>query len=191
MNIWEIVKTVGPRILDVALPGAGVALQAVNAFLPDDKKLPATATGEQLGAAMQSLTPEQQATLAEKQFDVEIVEIQESHSTVRAMLESDAANPHTTRPYIAKQAFHVIAFSIIATTAMWSYAVLIENDTMVKTIMDGWVFVVGVNGTLATLLLAYFGVLRKEHKQKMDAANGAAPQTGLAGIISAIAGRGK
>ena len=189
MKIWDIVKTVGPRVLDVVAPGSGVILQAVNAFLPDDKKLDVNTTGDQLGAAIASLTPEQQADLMGREFDVRIVELQETHSTVRAMLESDAQNPHTTRPYIAKQAFHVIALSVVMTVSMWAYAVGAGNVEMVKAIQDGWPFVVGVNGTLATLLLAYFGVLRKEHKQKMNAANGLPTEEGLTGLVNAIRGK--
>ena len=186
MKLWEIVKTVGTGIISTMVPGGPLIVGAINEFLPDDKKLPDNATGQQAQDAISTIPAADRAALMDKQFDVEITQIKESHSTVRMMLESDAQNPQTTRPYIAKQAFHVIAFSIIATTAMWAYAVLTDNVDMVKAIMDGWPFIVGVNGTLATLLLSYFGVLKQEHKQKLDAANGVANPTGVTGLLSAL-----
>jgi hypothetical protein len=57
---------------------------------------------------------------------------------------------------------------------------------MVKQVQDGAIFVVALNGTLATVLLAYFGSLRKEHKQKMDAAGGVTQPSGIAGLIKAV-----
>jgi len=187
MKIWDIVRTVGTGVLaSVAGPAAPLVIGAINAILPSDKQLPDDATGQQAQDAIATLPAADRAAIMDKEFDVQITEIKESHSTVRTMLESDAKNPQTTRPYIAKQAFHVIAFSIIATTGMWSYAVLMDNQEMVKAIMDGWPFIVGVNATLASVLLHYFGVLRKEHKQKMDAANGQSPVDGIAGMIGSL-----
>lgn len=187
MKLWDIVKTVGSAALQVALPGTGsLIVGAVNEFLPDDKKLPAGATGDDLNNAIASLPPEQQASVMEKEFDVSITQIKESNSTVRVMLESDAKNPHSTRPYIAKGSFHVVAFVVIVTISVWAYGVLISDDGLVKTVMGGWQFILAVIGPLVTLLWAYFGVLKQEHKNKLDAANGSSTPAGIAGILSSI-----
>ncbi len=187
MKLWEIVKTVGSVALQVALPGTGsLIVGAVNELLPDGKKLPAGATGDDLNNAMASLTREQYASVMEKEFDVNIAHIKESNSTLRAMLESDAKNPQSTRPYIAKGAFHVVSFVVIVTISVWAYGVLIANDNLVKTVMNGWHFVLAVIGPLVTLLWAYFGVLKIEHKNKLDAANGLSTPPGIAGILSKI-----
>ena len=172
MKLWDIVKTVGTGLISAAVPGAGLLIGAVNEFLPDDKKLPPTATGTDLSNAVESLPAEQRGKLMEKEFDVEITEIKESHSTVRTMLESDAANPHTTRPKIAYQAFQIVAITTFIIISLWAYAVATSNDKMVKTIMDGWPFVVGATAPFVTLLHAYFGVLKQEHKNRLDAAGG-------------------
>jgi hypothetical protein len=185
MKLWDIVKTVGSGIISSVVPGGPAIVGLINDFLPDDAKLPANATGEQAQDALATIPAADRAQLMDKQFDVDITNIKQSHSTVRTMLESDAANPHSTRPYIAKQAFHVIALSVSLTMLMWAYAVITANEAMVKTIMDGWPFIVGINGTLITLLLAYFGVLRKEHKQKLDAAGGHS-SNGIAGAITSL-----
>jgi hypothetical protein len=187
MKLWDILKTVGTGVIaSVAGPAAPLVLGAINAVLPDDAKLPDNASGQQAQDALASIPASARAELMDKQFDVDIVQIKESNSTVRMMLQSDAASPHTTRPKIAYQSFQVIAFSIITTTAIWAYAVLAGKVEMVTAIMDGWVFIVGVNGTLATLLLAYFGVLKQEHKQKLNAAGGHPSGGVMSSLISSI-----
>lgn len=187
MKLWDIVKTVGSTALQVALPGTGsLIVGAVNELLPDDKKLPASASGNDISQAIGSLPPGQQASVMEKEFDVDITQIKESNSTVRTMLESDAKNPHSTRPYIAKGSFHVVAFAVIVAISVWAYGVFTDNSELVKSVMDGWQFVLAVIGPLVTLLWAYFGVLKQEHKNRLDAASGSSTPSGLAGIISSI-----
>lgn len=189
MKLLDIVKTVGSAVVRSAVPGGGLLLDAVNELLPDDKKLPGDATGEQVRSVVESLPPEQRAAIMGKEFDVDITQIRESNETVREMLRSDAANPHTTRPRIALGAFRVVAFAIIVTVGTWAYGVLAGNDTMVTAVVDGWPFVLAVIGPLVTLLWAYFGVLKQEHRQRMEAARGGSTPSGLAGIISAVINR--
>ena len=186
MDLWSIVKTVGTGLISTMVPGGAAIVAGINAVLPKDKQLPANATGQQAMDAIDALPPAERAAVMNKQYDVTIEQIKQSHDTVRTMLTADATTPHTTRPYIAKHSFHVIAFAVITTTAIWAYAVLTKNTEMVTAIMNGWPFVVGVNGTLATLLLAYFGILKQEQKNKLDASNGVAQPTGLAGLLTTI-----
>ena len=186
MKLWDVVRTVGSGIVREVVPGGGLLVEAVNAFLPDGQKLPHDASGEDIDRAVAKLPPEQQAAVLEKEFDVDITHIKESNATVRAMLESDAKNPHSTRPYIAKGSFHVVAFAVIVAISVWAYGVFTDNSELVKSVMDGWQFVLAVIGPLVTLLWAYFGVLKQEHKNKLDAANGASTKSGLAGIISSV-----
>jgi len=166
MDIWDIAKTVGASALNLAIPGAGSAiLSAVNEFLPDDKKLPEV----------------------EKQFDVDITQIKESNSTLRAMLESDAKNPHSTRPKIAYQAFQVVAGISLMIVSGWLYAIVTGNDVMVKAIVDGWVWVAAILLPFVSWLNSYFGILKSEHKHRLDAASGIVPSpTGIAGVLSAV-----
>jgi hypothetical protein len=190
MKLWDIVKTVGSAALQVALPGTGsLIVGAVNEFLPQNKKLPAGATGDDIGAAISHLSPADQALIMEKEFEVEITQIKESHSTVRAMLDSDAKNPHSTRPYIAKGSFHVVAFSIIAIVSVWACGVLSGDSAMTKAVVEGWPFILAAIGPLVTLLWAYFGILKQEHKNRLDAANGGSTPGGVSGILSKILNR--
>lgn len=186
MKLWDIAKTVGAGIFSVAVPGGAKILETVNDLLPDDSKLLPNATGNDIQNAVESLPPEQKAAVMEKEFDVEITQIQESNSTLRAMLESDAQNPHSTRPYIAKGSFHVVAFTVIVAVSIWAYGVLIENIELVKSVMDGWPFILSVIAPLITLLWAYFGILKQEHKNKLNAVTGSMTTGGLTGILSTI-----
>jgi hypothetical protein len=184
MNLWDVIKEVGGEVIKNVVPGGAMLMGVVNELLPDDKKLPVGATGNDVKAAIESLPPTDRARIMEKEIDLDLADIRESHSTLRAMLDSDAKNPQSTRPYIAKHAFHIIAVTSVAIMAAWSYAVYSGDSVMVKQIQEGAIFVVALNGTLATLLLAYFGSIRKEHKQKMDAASGNKQPSGIAGLVS-------
>lgn len=183
-KLWDIVKTVGSTALQVALPGTGSAIvAAVNEFLPDDSKLPGTATGNDAVNAIQKLSPEAQASVMNKQFDVDIERLRQQYGTIQTMLTSDATMQHTTRPYIAKGAFHVVAFVTIVTISIWSYAIATGDDSMVTAVVNGWPFILGVVGPLVVLLHAYFGVLRKEQQNKLNAANGHAIVSGISSLF--------
>lgn len=190
MKLWDIVRNVGTGIIRNVVPGGGMIIDVVNELLPDDKKLGQNATGADIDLAIASMPPDIRARILEKEFDVDITRIQESNATLRVMLESDTKNPQTTRPYIAKQAFHVIAFAIIVTVSMWAYAVLTDNQVMVETVSSGWPFILSVIGPFVTLLWAYFGILRQEHKARLAAAdNKPAAPAGITGLISALVNR--
>lgn len=189
MNIIDIAKTVGASAFSVAVPGGAAILSAVNQMLPDDAKLPVSSTGNDIRSAVSSLPVEQQADILTKEFDVDLTQIRESNETLREMLRSDAANPHTTRPYIAKGSFQLIAALSLVVITLWAYGVAIENEALVKTVMDGWPFVAAILAPFVMLLRSYFGVLRQEHQNRLRAASGDSAQPGIQGIISSILSR--
>lgn len=186
MKIFDIIKKVGGGIISTVVPGGGAILGVINALLPSDGQLPSNATGADVSIAVAGMPASDRLKLEAKEFDVDIAQIKESHSTVRAMLESDVANPHSTRPLIALGAFYVVAFSVVVPVATWSYAVIVGDNTMVKAVMGGWQFVLALIAPLVTLLWAYFGVLKTEHKNKLDAANGSSTPSGITGLISSL-----
>lgn len=172
MKVFDILKTVGTGLISTMVPGGPLIVGAINAALPADKQLPADTTGVQAMNAIAGLPTADQALILERQFDVDITQIKESHSTVRAMLDAESQSKHTTRPYIAKGAFHVVAFAIVVAISIWAVGVLRGDDNIVSTVVDGWPFVLSVIGPLIGLLWAYFGILKTEHKNRLDAANG-------------------
>lgn len=189
MKLLDIAKKVGLGLLRDAIPGGGLILQAVNEWLPDDKKLPADATGEQVRSAVESMPPEYQAGIINKEFDVEETQIKESNETLRVMLQADATSTHTTRPYVAKHAFHVVALVAVVAISLWGYGITTKQADLVKAVTDGWPFVAAVIAPFVILLRSYFGVLKQEHRQRLDAAGGNPTPSGLGGIISAFTKR--
>lgn len=185
MKLWDIAKRVGSGILRDVVPLAGTIIDIVNDELPDGEKLPGSATGDQVSAAVASLPPEQRASVMDKEFEVELTQIKESHSTVRAMLESDAQNPHSSRPWIAKGSFLVVAGINVLIAAAWAFSIVTADNPLAE-IRQSWPMMLALGGPFVTLLHAYFGVLKTEHKNRMAAANGVATPSGLSGILSSL-----
>lgn len=178
MKLFDILKKVGGGIIKTVIPGSGI-ISVVNEILTGDDKLSDDATGDDVSRAISSLPSAERTQLLNREFDVKI----EKLKTIQTMLTADAMTPHTTRPYIAKQSFHVVALVTIAIIGMWSYGVGTANAIMIKAIMEGWPFILAVTAPLVVILQAYFGVLKSEQKNKLDASNGISQPSGIAGFI--------
>ena len=61
MKLLDILGKVGGAVVKTMVPGGGLIIDVVNEFLPDDKKLPADATGSDMQAAVDKLPPDQRA----------------------------------------------------------------------------------------------------------------------------------
>lgn len=181
MKLLDILGKVGGAVVKAVVPGGGLIVDVVNEFLPDDKKLAADATGSDMQAAVDSLPPDQRAQLLGREFDVQI----EQHHSLQAMLQAEQASTHTTRPRIALGAFHLVAFVSIVAISLWAYAIGAGDEEMVTAVTDGWPFVAAVVGPFVTLLWAYFGVLKQEQRNRLNAANGSTGGA-LSSIISQI-----
>lgn len=194
-KLWDVIKTVGSGVISSVVPGGGVVIDVINSFLDDDKKLPATATGAQALDAIESLPPEQQVQVLNKQLDVKLEDIRQSHDSLRAMLTVNATSTHTTRPWIAKWSFVFTALfsGMVGLIVVWAYAYAVyqQNETLVAAVVDGWPFVLAVmgavTGTFSVLLRAYFGLLTKEHEAKVGAATGSFKPGAIASIMGALA----
>lgn len=186
MDFWDIAKKVGTGVFTAAFPAGGAVLAAVNELLPEKHKLPSDVTGDQVVERVKQLPPELKAEIISKQFDVELTDIKESHATLRAVFESDAKMQQTTRPKIALGSFYVIAFTVVLIVSAWAFGVFTSDEKIVKAVMSGWPFILGVIGPLVYVLHAYFGVLGREHKNRLDAANGVANPSGFSGVLSAL-----
>lgn len=173
MKLINILKAVGSAAIQVAMPGTGSLLVAgINELLPVNKQLPVNPTGSDVSNAIAALPPEERASVLEREFDVDIVQIQESNQTLRTMLESDAANPHSTRPKIAYQAFQVVAVISLLFVSMWAYSVLSGDNEMVAAIMSGWGFLVAATAPFVAWLNHYFGILKAESQDRLNVASG-------------------
>ena len=182
MKLGDILKTVGSGLIQTLLPGTGSLIVAgINEFLPSGEQLPENATVEQANAAISKLTPEQQASVLEKEYDVKI----EAYNTLQVMLQANAQSKHTTRPKIAYQAWQVVGSITLAFTFGWLFAVITGDTEMISAIKDSYMFAGFLIAPLVVWLNAYFGVLRDESKDKMNAAQGhkVDPASGLIGKL--------
>lgn len=186
MKLIDILKSVGSAAIQVAMPGTGSLLVAgLNELLPAESKLPVNPTGTDVSNAIASLPPEQRASVLEREFDVEVVQIEQSNQTLRAMLESDAANPHSTRPKIAYQAFQVVAIISLGIVAIWAIAALRGDHKTMELVNNGYVFVGIITSPFILWLNSYFGILKTESKDRLNAASGL-PEEGPSLINSAV-----
>jgi hypothetical protein len=183
MNLIKILSKVGGGIFKNAVPGGKAILATVNEFLPSDKKLSDQSTGHDIADHLDHIPEVQRAELLARQFDVKIEQVKQEAETIRAMLAADASSTHTTRPYIAKHSFHLIAIVSLIVIGMWAYAVGTGNAVLVKSVMDGWRLVAAVILPFVLLLYAYFGILKKEHDAKLTVANGESPVSGIINTI--------
>ena len=73
------------------------------------------------------------------------------------------------------------------TISLWGYGVYKAEKEMVETIVNGWPFLLAAIAPLVVLLHAYFGVLKQEHKDRLNAAD-TKPTTpgGIVGLISSL-----
>lgn len=171
LRLWDIIKTVGSSVISNTVPGGSLIIDGINELLPDDKKLPVDATGDQVSDAINSLPPEQQADILMKEYDVQI----KAYDSLQTMIEANSRSLHTTRPKIAYQSFQVVAFSTLSVVFAWCYAVITGNSDMVDMVdmvERSWLFILGAVGPLVTVLHAYFGVLTHESKDRLNAAQG-------------------
>lgn len=171
MKLKDILKKVGAGIFRDAVPGGGMILDVIG--YEGDKS---TATGNDLKRRCT-------ADDLSREFDIKLEEIKQEGETLRAMLAADAKSTHTTRPYIAKHSFHVLALVTLALVGALLWAVG-KTDDPLKELIAGWPFVVSLLVPFVALLRAYFGMLSVEHKNRLDSAHGATNPSGIAGLFA-------
>ena len=186
MKLGKILTTVGSAILSTLIPGSGAIIAGVNALLPKDKRLPDSATGTQVIQAVNTLSPEQQATVLVKEYDVEIAEINSWTQVQGSLAEVDKAGA-STRPDIAMMMAKVVAFVIIGFSTMWMIAIYQNPTEMFESLPASWPLMLAINATPTALLRAYFGMRSKDKEKRYSAAAGQPVKTNfIADIIKMI-----
>jgi len=171
-------------VAGIANPAIGAAIKAVNVFLPEDKKLPETATGADVASAIATLPPDIQMQLYSKEIDLEITESNNHAAIVKAMAEADGPG-NTTRPYIAL----MMAWCIVAQVVAVFLAIVMAafDDTAgILALKDNWEFILVTLATPAALLRSYFGQRTEEKLGRYSVlGGGAVPERKglLAGLI--------
>lgn len=162
----------GPKAADIAATVVNTAQAITGTSTPDAAKV-ALEQNPEMAVKFQQAANELEATI-----------FKERGETMRAAINADKDNPHTTRPKIALGSFHLVAFVTLTVVSMWAVAVLRGDAAMVKEIVAGWPWLVAIIAPFVGFLNAYFGILRKEKADKLAAGTGQAPSSGIARVIS-------
>lgn len=162
----------GPKAADIAATVVNTA-QAITG----------TTTPEAAKVALQE-NPEMAVEFERVANELEATIFKERGETMRAAINADKDNPHTTRPKIALGAFRLVSFVTIVVVSMWAVAVWNADAAMVKIIVEGWPWLVAIIAPFVGWLNSYFGILRKEQADKLSASTGQAPLSGIASVVS-------
>lgn len=182
MNLLKILGQVGSSILADVIPGSNTILKVVNGFLSDDDKLPEKATGADIQGAISKLPANFQAEVLNKEFDVEIIAIQEHTKVISALGEVDKTG-NSTRPFIALMMAWVVAFAIVGLVIMLGIAINEKDSETVKAIGDNWPLVTALLAIPSALLRAYFGMRTKEKQQKYQAISNTEPKSVISDLL--------
>lgn len=184
MNIAKILAKVGSSLIKSVIPGAGLVIDAVNAFLPTDKKLPSDATGIQAMEAINSLPPKEQAEVLSKQCDVEIAEIQGWTDVVKALSDADKSGS-STRPFIASLMAWAVFLSIMMLNSAIAYAIVANKAEIIGMVAKTWPLVSAMLGIPSLVLQYYFGKRTEDKKMRANAALGL-PTIQAGGLLSSL-----
>lgn len=184
MNFGKLFDTLkGPLLMAASsvIPGGPLILGAINAMLPDDQKLPITATGEQMRGAVSRLTPDQRGSLMEKEIDLEIAIEEGMTSRYVAMSQSDGQKSRATIVMRAMNTLILISVIFIGATA-WVY---VERGAADAFSGEMAAVFIAVSGTFAYVVRAYFGDLKAEAKSRHQTVDSKTqPLSALSAIIA-------
>lgn len=155
-------------------PVVGTAIAAVNAFLPENHKLPPEATGDQVISRYDTLGPSEKAHV-DKRLDHELGMEKERTSQLQAAWEHDSSGA-STRPYIAKQSFHVVAaltFIYVGTAAINQQVLSWEQMAVILSPYVAWAG-------------HYMGLRAKEKIARYNTATGNPALGAIASIVSSF-----
>lgn len=184
MSILELAKKVGTGIFESVVPNGGLILDGLNAVLPDDYKFRKGATGKDVLQAIERMPPELRQQIELKKIDLEIEKVKSAGDALQTMLVQDALTPQSTRPKIAWWSFVTVSLISVIFVLIYGYAVLSREPEMVTAVNDGWVMIVAIVAPFVVWLNAYFGVLKQEQANKLNASQGMPVDAG--GIISEL-----
>jgi hypothetical protein len=184
MNIFDIAKKVGSSIVKAVVPGGGMIIDLVNEFLPSGEKLPATATGDDIKSAAETLPPDQRAKLFAKELDVEITESNNWREIQRSFADADSSGS-SNRPKISNKMANLIIFAdagliLCLFRGVWMDTIKLEDCTML---------VASILSVPATIVLSYFGKRFREKKARYAGITGQPTNSGgLAGLVKMFRG---
>ena len=161
MNIFNILKDIGIGLISES-PIGKIAIPVINALLPDDKKLPINATGEDAAKIIKNLPPEQRAKIELAEIDLQKSEIEGMTDRYKAMCSADGQE---TRAKLVDKAMNtLILLSLMFVSAM-AYVYVTEGAKQAFSVEMVGAFI-AVTGVFAYVVRSYFGDLRVETKSR-------------------------
>ncbi len=157
-DILNIIKPVA-TIAGSFIPGVGAAIEVVNQFLPDDKKLTEAATGAELHDAVAGLPADQRAQLMGRDIDLKIAQEEGWTERYTAMCAGDG---QSTRPQIALMMAWCVVAAIVLSSSLIAYGIYAEVN-----VEDYWPLFGAMTVIPAEVLRKYFGELRREQGQRL------------------------
>lgn len=182
MKALDIFKSIGAAALSTHPLGAA-ALGIVNAFLPTDKKLPVTATGEQALQVVEQMSGTERASIEIANIQLEQTIAETDAQKYEAMCKADGQE---TRAKVVVMAMwtQILVSIIFIISVVYVYAT--EGAELAFSFEMAAVFLTVV-ATPAYVIRAYYGDLKSETKSRHNALNRMPePVKGLAGLITAI-----
>ena len=154
----------------VLAPQLSPAVSILNAFLPDDKKLPLNATGRDVAAAYDGLPPDQQQQI-DARARVELAHIEAGVDRLQAMVSVESVGSNT-RPQIAHMMGWTVVLAVVVMMTMWARAVWTQDVESLAQLAGSWELMLAILATPAALLRAYFGMRTREKQTRYAAALG-------------------
>lgn len=176
IKFMDILKGVGSALLK-EVPGGDLAMAAINAVLPEDKKLSSTATVEEAKQRYDSLSSADQAAIKLKEFDVQIAEINSWAKIQESFSKADISG-NSTRPDIAMMFAKLVVFIDGLMALLMAWAVIDEQID----ISNAWPMVLALVTPPLGIIGQYFG---KRAKEKI-ARYGAIMGQDITGALSSI-----
>ena len=186
MKFKDILK-LGASVAATANPAVGAALGLVNKFLPDDEKLPESASVLDITKKVETLPPEVQQSIQESEIELKKVESNNWVEIQRALNDADKSG-ESTRPYIAKLMAWCVALSIMPLSIGILYAIASGQTETIEAISDASLVVLALIGTPTALLNSYFGKRTKEKEHRVQAAAGQPVNQSGSGLLGMVAG---
>lgn len=181
MKLRDILKVAG-TVAGTVNPALGTVIGAVNAVLPPRKRMPESATGDEVAAVVDALPPDQI-----KQIELQVqreLGLEEQYTEQWRILNDADASGSSTRPEIARQMAHTLVFEILAFTVFVFYLLAQGGTDALTGLSTLWTVFGTLTGVPAAVILRYFNVRTQEKRTRYAVAhNQPADLTGAIGSI--------
>ncbi len=171
MDLASVLKKAGSAVISSVVPGGGLIVDLINEFLPDNKKLPSTATGTDAQSAIDGLTPELRLKLMTRELDVQIANTN-AWANVQQFLAMADSSGNSTRPTIANRMSWLVVLQVCSLTFAVLYAAVTKDTTVLDTLSNSWEMITASMGIPTAVLLQYFGKRTKEKLERYNLAMG-------------------